>query len=717
MTSLLAWCFCRLGSFGHAMVDLVAFRAVFSAAGRSLRRVSHIIAFMVRPCLVGALFASTATCAFAQAWMGYGGNAQHSGVFAGTSQTASAIHWQTPLDGDRSYYGSEVLIHYASPMVTPANTVVHGYRYTAAGTGVSQYDHWRLYGRAAASGAQVWQMDTDYSATVIFPNDWTSVYPATLFPTGGSSTGVAGAGAAGSLLVRTSADASTSIVSRLVFYTTVADFNAHAASYAAVKIDTPLTSDKAGNIYFGYAVMGSVPANLASLGTGGVAKVNAITGAATYKSVESMSIDSSLTYPAINAAPALSPDEGSVYVAVTGGKGMLVKLDSGTLAPTASVRVFDPSISGAGALLINESSASPMVGPDGHVFMGVFGNQWRESHGWMLQFDGNLSQTNASGKRYPVGAFGWDDTASVVPSTMVSGYRGRSSYLIVTKYNNYDDNGSDPGADGSNKIAVLDPTSDANSKDRQSGIPVMNEIMTVLGPHKINNDPNHPNARYEWCINSVAVDVRGRSVIINSEDGHMYRWNLVSNSITEALDLQPATAEAYTSTAIGPDGQIYCINNAILCAIGSTKATAVKVVQGTPGVGSLQDIWYLDGNTYSTESITSSIGQVASIEADFTLTTASATSFNVTAYASAPVRSTGFLYAWSYTTGQFVLLGTQVFGNGQTGISASVTTNAAQFVGPGGAVRVLVRGEMPSRLASPPFTLSVDLVTCGAAGS
>jgi hypothetical protein len=48
----------------------------------------------------------------------------------------------------------------------------------------------------------------------------------------------------------------------------------------------------------------------------------------------------------------------------------------------------------------------------------------------------------------------------------------------------------------------------------------------------------------------------------------VYRWSFVTNTITEALNLQPPTSEAYTSTVIGPDGQIYALNNAILFAIG-----------------------------------------------------------------------------------------------------------------------------------------------------
>ncbi|HEX7577911.1 MAG TPA: hypothetical protein VF430_07745, partial [Verrucomicrobiae bacterium] len=61
--------------------------------------------------------------------------------------------------------------------------------------------------------------------------------------------------------------------------------------------------------------------------------------------------------------------------------------------------------------------------------------------------DGTLVQNKLPG------AFGWDDTASIVPASIVSSYYGSSSYLLMTKYNNY----ADTGGDGVNKIAILDP--------------------------------------------------------------------------------------------------------------------------------------------------------------------------------------------------------------------------------------------------------------------
>lgn len=652
--------------------------------------------------------------AFAQGWLCYGGNPQHTGMFVGTSQTATTVKWQTPLDDNRAYYGGEVLIHYAAPMVTPANNVVIGYRYTTSVSGNQNYDNWKVVGHSGANGNTLWSLNTDYSAALIFPNDWTTVFPITLFQSGAGSNirGVAAAGAAGSVMVRASADAASSTAVRYIFYTTLADFNRNKASYQPVKINTPITADASGNLYFGYEVTASVPSNLAKLGSGGIAKVNAHTGASIFMPVGSMNVDSSLSRPAMNASPALTVDGQYIYVALSGGNPFLVKLKTKDLSTVAKAHLYDPSIPGANIVLINESSAAPMIGLDGHVFMGVFGNQYRESHGWMLQFDANLSQADSNNKRYPVGAFGWDDTAVVVPSTMVPSYKGKASYLVLTKYNNYD-MGGDAGADGSNKLAVLDPTSDSVTTDRQSGIPVMNEILTVLGVTKTNDDPNHPNAVNEWCINSAAIDVNRKSAIINSEDGHMYRWSFVTNSLTESLDLQPATGEAYTETAIGPNGVLYVINNTILFAIGSNNATSVSVAQGTGVSGNVQSIWYLDGKSFMTNSVNTTSGQTATIEADFVCTGSNSTSLNVTSVVSAAANVNGTMSLYNYTSKKFVSVATQTLTSTLAPFNAAVKTNVSEYVGPGGKVRVRITGVLPPAGSNPRFPLAIDIITAG----
>ncbi len=125
-------------------------------------------------------------------------------------------------------------------------------------------------------------------------------------------------------------------------------------------------------------------------------------------------------------------------------------------------------------MLLDDSSASPTVGPDGDVYYGVLESSCclNDDRGWLLHFDRALTQTKTPG------AFGWDTTASVVPATLVPSYQGASSYLVFTKYNNYI--GVGPGGNGQNKIAVLDPNS--TETDPITGATVMLEVITILGP-------------------------------------------------------------------------------------------------------------------------------------------------------------------------------------------------------------------------------------------
>ena len=138
------------------------------------------------------------------------------------------------------------------------------------------------------------------------------------------------------------------------------------------------------------------------------------TGPGTWISASAAAADGTITKVVQNCAPALGNDHKTLYVAVnTGnfGSGYLVALDSRTLAPVSRIRLKDAKVPANDALLPDDGTASPTVGPDGDVYFGVLENPFPSNHdrGWLLHFDGALTQTNVPG------AFGWDDTASVVP--------------------------------------------------------------------------------------------------------------------------------------------------------------------------------------------------------------------------------------------------------------------------------------------------------------
>ena len=476
-------------------------------------------------------------------WSGFAGNAQHTALSSVTSQPLVRIRWQTPVDLQPQDNGGALLIHYGSPVVTAANTVIVPVKVTRAGL-------YRVEAHGGADGAVKWKLVSDY---LLPPHNWTPSYNPALTPTNR----LYFPGAGGTLLFRDQPDSPTGLSGRVAFYG-LPNFETRPAVFARnVMINTPLTSDSAGNIYFGFQVAGSTPLNLKS----GIARVTA-NGTGTWIAASAAAADATMTKVVHNSAPALSGDGSALYVAInnsdgtSSGPGYLVKLDSQTLAPIARVRLKDP-VSGLDASLPDDGTASPTVGPDGDVYFGVLENPFPSNNdrGWLLHFNGALTQTKIPG------AFGWDDTASIVPASAVPSYTGASSYLLMTKYNNY----AGAGGDGVNKIAVLDPNT--SMIDPVTGGTVMDEVLTIIGPTP-DPSPGHPDAVREWCINTAVVDPATNSVLVNSEDGKLYRWDLTTNTFTQTVDLTEGIFEAYTPTLVGADGTVYAINNAILFAVG-----------------------------------------------------------------------------------------------------------------------------------------------------
>ena len=459
------------------------------------------------------------------------------------------------------YSGNDLYIHYGSPVITAANTLL-----VPVKTGAD--DGFRLDARQGSTGALLWSLTTDYAVPT---HGWFPICGVTLTPNDAS---VAVPAAGGTILVEASPNsAGTPNPTRMAFYG-IASYNANQAAYnSAIQICTPISSDAQGNLYFGYvSSYAGIPSGLARIG-------NDDTGS--FVSAAAMCGDNSMQKVCYNCTPAFSADGTTLYVAVNNGSsGYLCALNSTTLAMKASVYLLDPK-SGWAAWLDDDSSATPTVGPDGDVYYGVLENPFLENNdrGWLLHFSGDLGTLKLPG------AFGWDDTASVVPASAVPSYMGPSSYLLLTKYNNYADFGL---GDGVNKLALNDPNT--TYTDPRTGVTVMNPFLTVAG---VTPDPDfvntYPNAVREWCINSAAIDPFNKCAVVNSEDGSVYRWDFTSNSLIAAVNLAPATGEAYTPTVIGPDGAVYAINNAqLFSVIGNLTYSNWTAQNGLTGTSALQ---------------------------------------------------------------------------------------------------------------------------------
>jgi hypothetical protein len=485
-------------------------------------------------------------------WSGYGHDPQHTAMSAVAAQALSSIHWQTPVDLNPPGGGQgDLSIHYGSPVVTAGNTVI-----VPVKTGAT--DGFQLEAFNGATGSPLYTLPTDYSLP---GHNWTPPYGPAL----SLGTRLYYAGAGGTLLYRDLPNSPrgpnrwAGATGRVAFYGTALYNNNRAAFNGTVQISTPLTTDRSGNVFFGFTVTGPNPAGLAS----GIARVS-FDGVGTWVGAVSLSGDISASSIALNCAPALSNDQRTAYVAASTGEefgsGYLVSMNAATLAPIARVRLFDPR--GGLAIVSTDSSAAPTVAPDGDVYYGVLENPCCSSHndrGWLLHFNFALTQTKIPG------SFGWDDTASVVPSNAVPSYTGTSSYLILTKYNNYAGSGT---GDGVNKVAILDPSASMQDPYSTAPVTVLQEVITVTGVTP-ESAIGFPNAVREWCIDTVAIDPVTRSAIVNSNDGVVYRWDFTGNTLPQRLRLTAGRSEAYTPTAIGPDGTVYAINDAILFAIGN----------------------------------------------------------------------------------------------------------------------------------------------------
>ncbi|MBY0573932.1 MAG: WD40 repeat domain-containing protein [Undibacterium sp.] len=480
-------------------------------------------------------------------WPSYGGTAQHDALATVATQGFGRIVWKAPVDLAPQYSpNGYLLVHYGSPVITLKNTVILPVKTAAQLT-------YRIEARSGTSGQVIWSENSDY---IMPAHRWTPTYNATLT----ANNRMLAPGAGGKVIYRDDADESVGTLKSMVFYGDSVYAANKAALDKAVIINTPITADAQNNIYFGFIAEPGNPAGL----TSGFARIGA-DGKGTWVGAAAASGVSSIVKPATNSAPAISLDQKTLYVLVnntnasdvkTLSRGYLLALDSSTLALKSKVLLVDPNEKGS-AYISDDSTAAPLVAPDGDVYMGVLEQNpgSHNSRGWLLHFNADLSITKTPG------SFGWDDTPSIVPADIVSGYTGTSKYLLMTKYNNYQRTGS---GDGLNKIAIIDPnvaTADAITPS----VNTMKEILTIIGPTP---DPNAPGGFIEWCVNTAAVDPFTKSVIVNSEDGYLYRWSLTSNKLTEKIKLTSGMGESYTPTAVGPDGKVYAINNAVLFSIG-----------------------------------------------------------------------------------------------------------------------------------------------------
>jgi len=173
-------------------------------------------------------------------------------------------------------------------------------------------------------------------------------------------------------------------------------------------------------------------------------------------------------------------------------------------------------------------------------------------------------------------------------------------------------------------LAVLDPNATmVEPHPSSNGQLVMKEVLTIAG---VTPDAGivaqYPNAVREWCINTAAVDPFTKTVLVNSEDGKLYRWDLTTNTLGTGIPLSAGVFEAYTPTIIGPDGTAYAINWAVLNAVGalatpspSPTATPTCIPGSNNGISG-QVRYYSNGQPVSGATVLLSGATSASVQTD-----------------------------------------------------------------------------------------------------
>src|SRR6202008_3937987 len=131
---------------------------------------------------------------------------------------------------------------YGSPLITPANTVLVPIKIAGNAFRVDAFN--------GTNGQSKYSVSTDY----ILPNfSWIPTYNPTVV---GNRMYFAGAG--GTIFHIDNIDSNPpSAPVREVFYTSLANYNANAAAFnSTIFVNTPITSDAGGNIFFGFRVQG-----------------------------------------------------------------------------------------------------------------------------------------------------------------------------------------------------------------------------------------------------------------------------------------------------------------------------------------------------------------------------------------------------------------------------------------------------------------------------
>ena len=205
--------------------------------------------------------------------------------------------------------------------------------------------------------------------------------------------------------------------------------------------------------------------------------------------------------------------------------------------------------------VIDQSSSSPTVAPDGSVLYGAY-SRYNYARGHLFKF-------SSAGGFLAAYDFGWDTTPAILS-------HADGSYSVVEKDNHYDAG----SYCNDNKVCPLAPPgpyymsilSGVTLRPEHQFLNTNTESCYYQNNGNLKCRSDHPGG-FEWCINAPAVDANG-VIYANSEDGNLYVIN-PDGSLKQHLFLKLALGAAYTPLAIGGDGKIYTENDGHLFVVGN----------------------------------------------------------------------------------------------------------------------------------------------------
>lgn len=537
--------------------------------------------------LFAVTIALTAAATPTQAqWSQFGGNARHTGNTTVSAQPlarvlADVIH--DPLVPYEIEAGSgNLYVHYAAPLLD-GDDVFMSFKDQQIDGPFGPLITWSVHRLHWENGQLVekWNTPVDWQPVPDRPGFWEPAFQSVL------ANGFIYAPAEGGTLLKIDRD-SGAILGRM---------NPFATIDPLTFVSGPPAADSAGNIYYGaFRMQGSQPWQLDIAGSWLVRVTPA--GATTLVPMTTLIPDapkptdlcksqftrSSAQIPptptsippsipcgsqrlGINAAPAIAAD-GTIYLVthahlndfwsylVAVNPDLTPKWDqslrmrfhdgcnillppNGTAGgcPAGTATGVDPWTNEDGSgRVIDLSTASPVVAPDGSVIYGAY-TLYNLDQGHLMHF----SSSGAYLGSYP---FGWDTTPAI--------WQHDGTYSIVTKENHYDfDFRPDPG----DFVTQLDPKFKLEWQYR-------NPSRTSCRDGACVSEENG----FEWCVNAPAIDVHG-TVYVNAEDGSLYALSQ-GGTLIDRIPLGGPAGAAYTPVAVDAQGRVYAQEGGHLFAVG-----------------------------------------------------------------------------------------------------------------------------------------------------